>query len=53
MPDFFAKSIIFPLHEKGDVRVERNYRGVSFMDVLGKLFTEILLKRLEISVNKN
>lgn len=53
MPDSFEKSIIFPLQKKGNVRVEIYYRGISFMNVLGKLFTGILLKRLEIFANKN
>lgn len=53
VPVAFTKSIIFPLYKKGDITVVDNYRGISFCDVLGKIFTGILLNRLEKFVYEN
>lgn len=47
VPTRFVKSIIFPIHKKGEVSVVSNYRGISFMNTMAKLFTGILLARLE------
>ena len=40
------KAIIVPLHKKGDPNDMDNYRGISLLSVLGKVFTFILNKRL-------
>lgn len=45
-PESFRTSIILPLHKKGDRSDASNYRGLSLLDTLYKLFTSILLKRL-------
>lgn len=54
IPDSFRKSIIFPLFKKGDCSMVGNYRGLSFIDTLCKIFTGILLNRINkwIEVNK-
>lgn len=46
MPVCFKKSIIFPLHKKGDRKDAGNYRGISFVDSVVKVYTNILLNRL-------
>ena len=46
IPKSFTNSIVFPLHKKGDINNVNNYRGISFMDAISKLFTFILLSRL-------
>lgn len=46
MPSCFKKSIIFPLHKKGDIHDATNYRGISFIDAIVKLYTNMLLNRL-------
>lgn len=42
----FKKSIIFPLHKKGDVNCVQNYRGLSFIDCIAKVFASLLHNRL-------
>eukprot|EP00745_Piridium_sociabile_P004303 TRINITY_DN1254_c0_g1_i4.p1 TRINITY_DN1254_c0_g1~~TRINITY_DN1254_c0_g1_i4.p1 ORF type:complete len:981 (+),score=112.61 TRINITY_DN1254_c0_g1_i4:2532-5474(+) len=42
----WAKSIIIPLHKKGDINNPDNYRGVALTSVLGKVYTNILKRRL-------
>lgn len=46
VPSSFTYSIIFPLHKKGDRGDVNNYRGISFMNSIGKIFVAILLRRL-------
>lgn len=46
-PESLKKSIIFPLFKKGDLNVTSNYRGISFMNTISKIFTGVLLQRLE------
>lgn len=53
VPESFRKSIVFPIHKKGDVNNAENYRGISFMNVVAKIFTGILLNRLEVWVKDN
>ena len=45
-PDEWAKSIIFPLHKKGDLNNPDNYRGITLISCVSKLYTHILNKRL-------
>ena len=35
-----------PLHKKGGINDTDNYRGITFLSVLGKLFTRIINNRL-------
>ena len=45
-PKFWCKSVIVPLLKKGDIENPNNYRGVSLLSVVSKIFTYILNKRL-------
>ena len=45
-PIEWSKSIIVPLFKKGDARCPDNYRGISLLSILSKVFTAILNKRL-------
>jgi hypothetical protein len=47
VPPAFTKSVIFPIHKKGDVDCVSNYRGISFGNTAMKLFAGLLLGRLE------
>ena len=47
VPKSFKKAVIFPLHKKGDKAVVSNYQGISFLNCIGKVFTGLLLLRLE------
>lgn len=46
-PDLWSRSIIFPLHNKGNIHDVNNYRGISLMDICGKVFTSVLNNRLK------
>lgn len=46
IPSSFQKSILIPLFKKGDVSQPSNYRGLSLMDTLCKIFNTLLLNRL-------
>ncbi len=50
-PSAWSQSIIFPLHKKGSKHDVNNYRGISLMDICGKIFTYILNERLKTFVN--
>lgn len=45
-PTEWSKAIIFPLHKKGDANNPDNYRGISLLSCVSKLYTHILNKRL-------
>lgn len=49
----FKHSIIFPLYKKGDANVVENYRGLSFIDCIGKIFMGLLNDRISNWVNDN
>lgn len=46
IPSSFRSSIIIPLYKKGDVNNVTNYRGLSLLDTLYKVFTGIILNRI-------
>ena len=45
-PFEWSESVIFPVYKKGEVRCPNNYRGVSLLNVGGRLYSDILNKRL-------
>lgn len=45
-PREWSKSVIVPIHKKGDVNKTDNYRGVALTSIVGKVYTHILNKRL-------
>jgi len=53
VPERFKRSLIFPIFKKGDDRLASNYRGITFLNVVMKVFTAILLVRMTEWVNKN
>jgi hypothetical protein len=46
IPSSFKKAIIFPLHKKGAIEDVQNYRGISFLNSISKLFSGLLLNRI-------
>ena len=46
-PEEWTKSAIFPLYKKGDPNNVNNYRGISLLNILGKIFSHILNARLK------
>ncbi|KAI2644575.1 putative 149 kDa protein [Labeo rohita] len=47
VPSRWKKAIIIPIHKKGDSRECNNYRGISLLSVVGKVFMKILQSRLQ------
>jgi sorting nexin-29 len=47
MPKDWRKSIIFPIHKKGDKLKCANYRGIALLCTVFKVFTNIIRRRLE------
>ena len=45
-PREWSKSIIVPIHQKGDVNQPDNYCGIALTSVISKVYTHILNKRL-------
>ena len=45
-PKLWAEGHIVPLHKKGDINNVNNYRGITLLSVLGKLFSRLLNNRL-------
>jgi hypothetical protein len=45
-PELWVKSIIIPIFKKGDVNDTGNYRGISLLSHVGKLFTSLINSRL-------
>ena len=41
-PKLWAEGHIVPLHKKGDINNVNNYRGITLLSVLGKLFSRLL-----------
>lgn len=45
-PSAWCEALLQPLHKKGDINCPDNYRGISLLNVSGKLYSYILNKRL-------
>jgi hypothetical protein len=46
IPEEWNLSIICPVHEKGDIMICSNYRGVNLLCTMYKVFSNVLFKRL-------
>ena len=45
-PEAWTESIIQPIHKKGSIHDPNNYRGISLLNICGKLYSYIINKRL-------
>ena len=52
MPDDWKTAIVVPIHKKGDVNETNNYRDVSLLSTAYKIYTKVLLSRLEREVEE-
>lgn len=53
IPESWCKLLIFPLHKKGDDSLPSNYRLISLVNCIAKIFMQILLRRIEIFCSVN
>ena len=47
VPLRWRKAVIVPIHKKGDNRECKNYRGISLLSIVGKVFMKIIQSRLQ------
>ena len=47
VPGDWRSGVVIPLHKKGDKMNLDNYRGITLMDVVGKVFSGIIRNRIE------
>ncbi|XP_023238427.1 probable serine/threonine-protein kinase tsuA [Centruroides sculpturatus] len=47
IPAIWKKAIIVPIHKKGDSRDCSNYRSISLLSIVGKVFMKIIQSRLQ------
>ena len=52
-PDNWCEAAIQPLHKKGDSNIPDNYRGISLLNICGKLYSYIINKRLTQWIEEN
>ena len=45
-PESWCRGCVVPIHKKGDVDNVNNYRGITLLSCMGKLFTSILNKKI-------
>ena len=50
-PTCWSHSKLIPLHKKGDINNPDNYRGISLLDVFGKIYTSIINRRITFYIN--
>jgi len=53
IPSAFRRAIIVPLHKKGDPNLANNYRCLSLLDTLYKIFTGLILQRINTWIEIN
>ena len=47
IPSVWKKAVVIPIHKKGDISECKNYRGISLLSIVGKIFTKIIQSRLQ------
>ena len=40
-PEDWKKGMIFPIHKEGDKSIPGNYRGISLLSIVGKIYTAV------------
>ena len=46
VPNDWVKGLIIPIHKDGDKTVPDNYRGITLLNVVGKVYTAVLNARI-------
>ena len=50
-PEAFRRVAIVPIPKKGDLSQLRNWRGISLMSLVAKLYNRVLLNRLRLMLD--
>ena len=45
-PDKWCEAILTPIHKKGSINDENNYRGIALLCIMSKIFTKVINNRL-------
>jgi hypothetical protein len=53
VPEDWTKGIIFPIYKDGDKKDTGNYRGITLLSIVGKVYTQVLNERLMTWSEKN
>jgi len=53
IPKDWARGLIFPLFKDGDNRIPDNYRGITLLSVVGKIYSSVLNNRVTSWCEKN
>ena len=53
IPEDWMKGVIFPIYKDGDARDPGNYRGISLLSIVGKVYSSVINKRLTTWSEKN
>ena len=53
IPEEWMKGMIFPIYKSGDERIPENYRGITLLCIVEKIYTAILNERLSTWCEKN
>ena len=52
-PECWSEALIFPLHKKGSTENTNNYRGISLLNVISKLYSTVINERLSNFCSQN
>ena len=52
-PDSWSVGLLKPIHKKGDKKIPSNYRGITILPVMSKIFTAILRDRISYWADNN
>lgn len=50
-PECRSRSVIIPIYKKGNVNNPEKFRGISLIDVVGKIYISIINRRITFYVN--
>lgn len=53
IPELWLNGVVIPIFKKGDVKDPGNYRGITLLSCVGKLFTSLINSRLTEYLNVN
>src|SRR5690242_10587979 len=52
VPHDWARGLIFPIFKQGDERLPGNYRGITLLSVVAKLYSRVIMRRVSLWCEK-